>query len=240
MKKLGVWLFLSLLTGVLCPAQRLPEGYILQYQQNFSNNKSLLGFRFNRTNTWGLFNLKGDFFLQASEIQGTGPSTSLPQNLAVLNNRIFGDFILEANVMPVYDSTGSGELCLFLGLKDLTRYYCVQLADKCDSVHHGIFVMKNSVITKLTQAGETPVKWKQNAWQKVRLERNIVQRTIRVYLDDMNKPVLLTKDYELVMGYIGFGSWNCQVRFDNIRIWAPTVIPEEIQFFSNMGNEPQN
>jgi hypothetical protein len=71
------------------------------------------------------------------------------------------------------------------------------------------------------------VNWKVNKWQKLRLERNIVRRSILVFVDDMLHPVLQVKDYELVMGQVGLGSVSTPARFDNIKIWAPTVIPNE-------------
>jgi hypothetical protein len=129
--------------------------------------------------------------------------------------------------MPEADTNGFRETCLFLGMKDLTKYYYIQLANRCDSVNHGIYVVKNSIASRLTGASERPVSWKNNKWHKIRMERNIVKRTIRVFVDDMTKPVMQIKDYELVMGMVGFGSFSSPVRFDNIKIWAPTVISNE-------------
>jgi hypothetical protein len=47
----------------------------------------------------------------------------------------------------------------------------------------------------------------------------------------MKKPVMTTRNPVLVMGYIGFGSFASAGRIDNIKVWAPTSIPEEADFF---------
>jgi hypothetical protein len=204
-------------------AQNLPEGYILQYQQNFSDAKSLKDFNLFDSTLWETPKTNGNIFLQC---KGNTNDSVSPFSIAVLNNRIFGDFILEASVMAGTDSNGISEASLFLGLKDLTRYYYVQLADRTDSLTNGIFLFKRNQLNRLSVENKIPLNWDNNKWHKVRIERNIVRRTILVYVDNMQEPFIQVKDYELVMGSIGFGSFTSPAKFDNIMIWAPTVIPE--------------
>jgi len=208
-------------------AQKLPEGHILQYQQSFNHGNSLSDFMFDIPASWGIFSASGNYYLQCTGANNSVYATSLPANIAVISDKIFGDFVLEANVMPEADTNGFRETCLFLGMKDKNRYYYVQLASQCDSAHHGIYLVKNSVPSRLTGISEKAISWKDNKWHKLRLERNIVKRTILVFVDDMIHPVMQIKDYELVMGMVGLGSFTSPCRFDNIKIWAPTVISEE-------------
>jgi hypothetical protein len=207
-------------------AQQLPDGYILQYEQNFSKSKSLTDFSFNLPGSWGIFKSNGNFYLQFAGCNASLTQTSLPGNIAILKNRIFGDFVLEANVMPDADTSGIREICVFLGLKDTSKFYYTVLTSSNNAHNQGIFLKKNSMVTKLTNNNDILVSWKENKWQKIRIERDIVKRTIRVFLDNMILPVMQITDYELVMGYIGFGSLKCSGRIDNIKIWAPTVIPD--------------
>jgi hypothetical protein len=206
-------------------SQPLPEGYILQYRQDFSGAKSLADFQTGEPGIWGIYNAQGNYYLHVNR-SSINPS-SVPYNLAVLNNRIFGDFILEVDVMPLPDTGGFSEICLFIGLKNREQYYCIQLANRCDSIHHGIFLLKNGTLKRLTSLDATPVQWKPGHWQTVRVQRDIVRRTILVYLGDNRQPVLQVKDFELVMGSLGFGSFSGAGQFDNIMIWAPTVIRDE-------------
>jgi hypothetical protein len=204
-------------------AQDIPEGYLLQYQQNFNGNKSLEDFKVEQPAKWGIFKNSNNFYLQCVQADSM---TLFPANIAVINNKIFGDFILEIDVTPGADSNGLSEVCLFLGMRDLTRYYYVQLASRSDSSTNGIFLVKNSITSKLTDEMVQPIVWMNKKWHKIRLERNIVRRTIRVFVDEMTTPLLETKDYELVMGSVGIGSFVSPGSFDNIKIWAPTVISE--------------
>jgi hypothetical protein len=207
--------------------QSIPEGYILQYGQKFESKKALGDFRFSNPSQWELIKLQTNYFLLLSHQNGSVPrEVTLPANMAILKNRIFGDFILEADVLPGDHEVASGEFCLFLGMKDSTRYYFILLSTDPANEIQGIYLVKNSNCTKLPLKTSSPRPLVLNAWQKIRVERNIVKRTIRVFAGDMEKPLLEVKDYELVMGSLGFGSLNSQACFDNLSIWAPTMLEE--------------
>ncbi len=217
-------LFSCLLNGT---AQTLPDGYILQYGQNFSGSKSIGDFWFNRQQEWSRSKAQNNFFLQLN--QNAVPDsqvTSLPPNRCILKNSIFGDFILEMDVNPGL-LRKSADMCFFLGLKDSTRYYFILLSTNPADDQQGIYLVKNSVASKLPERISTARALIPNAWQKIRVERNITRRTIRVFAGDMSEPLLEIQNYELVMGRIGFGSLRGSAAFDNFSVWAPTVIPED-------------
>jgi hypothetical protein len=222
-------LFLILFIGLHIPlmvAQAIPDGYILQYGQNFSSNKGIQDFSFSWPSVWVITRLQGNYFLQSTpQAPGDFRSISPPPNRAILKNRVFGDFVLEADVMPV-PGEAPQEICLFLGLKDSTRYYFVLLSTDPASDLPGIYLVKNSLCSKLTVRSHSPGALKTNTWQKIRIERNIVKRTIRVFTGTPAQMVMEVTDYELVMGSLGFGSLYSAARFDNLSVWAPTMIIE--------------
>jgi hypothetical protein len=202
--------------------QNIPEGYLLQYQQDFSNLKSLDDFSMNRPWSWGISRLGKNSFLS---FNGSDSASNLPLNMAVLKNKVFGDFILEADLLAVKDTGQKGTVCFFLGIRDSSKYYYAQLTTR-DSAVQGIYLVKDSLIKPLITVTKTMSEWKSGFDHKIRLERNIVRRTITVFIDNMEHPVLFVKDFELVMGGIGIGTFSGPARFDNLKIWAPTVITD--------------
>jgi hypothetical protein len=68
-------------------------------------------------------------------------------------------------------------------------------------------------------------------WHKIRVKRDIVDTSIKVFFNDMKEPYLETKDRTYIMGYIGFGSGSGRGKIDNIKIWSQTSIPEPAGFF---------
>jgi hypothetical protein len=217
-------IFLYLIDG---NAQTLPDGYILQYGQNFTGNKSISDFWFSHQPEWSISKVQDNFFLQLGKAAAPDSQVAdLPSNRCILKNSIYGDFILEVDVNPD-GSQSSPDICLFLGLKDSTRYYFILLSTSPANDMQGIYLVKNSVRTKLPERISSARALIPNTWQKIRVERNITRRTIRVYAGEMSEPLLEIQNYELVMGRIGFGSLNGGAAFDNLSVWAPTVIPEE-------------
>lgn len=202
-------------------SQPIPEGYLLQYQQDFSNSKSLSDFTFNRP--W-LGSIAGQGKHAHLTFIGSDTLHMFPVNMAVIKNKVFGDFILEAEV-PALKNNAENDGCLFLGIRDSSKYYFIQLTQR-DSAGPGIFLVRDSVITPLAVIEESTDNFTATAAYKIRLERNIVKRTIKVFINNMDTPLLMARDYELVMGSLGFGSISGSARFDNIKIWAPTVITD--------------
>jgi hypothetical protein len=208
-------------------AQTLPSGYILQYGQNFTGSKSIGDFWFSHQPEWSISKVQNNFFLHLSKTaRPDSQVTILPPDRCILKNSIYGDFILEVDVNPDAPQPAS-DICFFLGLKDSTRYYFVLLSTSPGNDMQGIYLVKNSVRTKLPERIAAARALIPGMWQKIRVERNITQRTIRVYAGEINEPLLEIQNYELVMGKIGFGSLNGGAAFDNLSVWAPTVIPED-------------
>jgi len=228
MRSLVLIFLIVLLPAGLANAQTVPEGYILQYGQNFNNNNNALtDFWFSNASLWNVSRLQTNDFLQCDAGSGTDSLALSPvSNRAVLKDRIFGDFILEAEIMPLESPSVPWELSIMLDIKDSTKYYYILLAGD-SAADPGIYLVSNSVPHKLPLRVSVPVTLRTDSWQKIRVERNIVRRTIRVFAGSMEKPVMEAKDYELIMGYIGFGTLRGTARFDNISVWAPTVIVPE-------------
>ena len=65
----------------------------------------------------------------------------------------------------------------------------------------------------------------------MRLERKVADGSIKVFFDDLTKPIMLARDKTLGRGYIGFGSFSDIGKFDNLKIWGPSVEMKASEFF---------
>ncbi len=212
-------------------SQILPEGYILIYEQNFSGKNALDDFRFSKPENWRINKNKENRFLEFTPDSSYIPVFYSPKNIGILSNHIFGEFILEADIMQPENEYTNGDMCIFFSIKDSLQYYYVQIAGNADNQSHGIFLVKKDSCRKVSEQQNNGINLSDTKWHKIRIVRNIVNRTVLVYVDDMKIPVITAKNPELVMGYVGFGSFDDGGRIDNIKIWAPTSIPEEATFF---------
>jgi hypothetical protein len=202
--------------------QAPPVGYVLQYEQSFHLPGSVNDFRSASNLLPKLGRENDNLYLRISSICDTAKIAWQPCNLTILNNQVYGDFILEADFIPAISSTHIKDIGFLLSLKNDSVYYCVRLSN--DPQSNGAFIKKNAPIRKLNGPNPCPMDWKNKQWHKVRIERNIVKRTLAVFLDNQTQPVVHLKDFELIMGSIGFASFTGTIGIDNIKIWAPTVI----------------
>ena len=222
----------TLLSSIPMSSQTIPEGYVLIYEQNFQSAKAFEDFRFSDPEVWKLNKIKENRFLEfTTDSIGYTPAYYSPKNICILSGHIFGEFILEADIMQPAKEYENGDICVFFSVKDSMQYYYVQLANIADAYNHGIFLVKKDSCKKVSSDQNNGINLSDAKWHKVRIVRNIVNRTVAVYIDNMNTPSITARNPELVMGYIGFGSFDDDGRIDNIKIWAPTSIPDEATFF---------
>jgi len=235
MKRFLYFLLFSLISMTLS-SQTIPEGYILVYRQNFSSDTALKDFRFSSPGSWKINSIRENRFLECAG-QGQNESvSSSPGIIGIINHHILGEFILEADLMMTGQEPQDRDLCILFSVKDASRYYYIHLASHANDSAHGIFLVKDAFRQRISDWQSEGISWGNQKWHKVRVARNIVNRSVRVYFDDMKNPVMTSKDPELVMGYLGFGTFNDPGCLDNIKIYAPTSIPEDASFFKPVGH----
>ncbi|MBN2213907.1 MAG: hypothetical protein JW723_06670 [Bacteroidales bacterium] len=226
MKRIIILIFNAAMTAAVF-SQRIPEGYILQYQQDFSGKNPINDFRSDSFQPWKIGSGNGNKYLEFSHSIDSTEYSHL--NICLVKDYIFGDFIIEADLMNPVATDGSDFWFLF-GIKDSLKYYCVDVSSTDNQQSKGLFVVEDDRPLKIPCIRYGNIRWDQGKWHKVRIERDIVDTSVRIFFDDMNRPFLETKDRTFIMGYIGFGSGAGKWRIDNIKIWSQTSIPEPAGF----------
>lgn len=229
-------IIISCITSVNLSAQALPDGHILLYQQDFSSVTAIKDFKFSNAVSWKISEFKENRSLEFFYHISCETVFHSPRIMGIIKDHIFGDFILEADLMQTVSDSEFPEMCILFSVKDSSRFYYINLASRSTDTTHGIFLVRNASLYKVSDWQTDSIAWGNKKWHKIRVERSIVNRMVTVYFDDLKKPVMTTRNPELVMGYLGFGSFSSSGRIDNIKIWAPTSIPEEATFFEGKGS----
>jgi hypothetical protein len=206
-------------------SQELPLGYIIQYSQDFSGKNALADFNFSDPDHWSISRDKQNYYLEFSEKTGYTDSMGRPNMLAIISSHMYSDFIMELDIMPTGEGQVDRSISIVCGLKDTSNYYYIKLASKGGEDSHNVFLVNKEVLTKISANTSIDINLQNNKWHRVKVIRNILEKTITVYFNDMINPVLKAKDRTLIMGYIGFGSAGSAGKIDNINIWAPASVP---------------
>ena len=206
----------------------VPEGYELVYSEDFSNVTTIHDYDMTDPKAWkveeGVLELFGKSDYKAR--------VRSPFNIALIKNRIVGDFILELNLAQTGREYGHRDLCLFFNVKDPTNFYYVHLATTADDHANNIFLVNDAPRVKIASKTSEGTNWGETgSWHKVRIERKVEEGSIKIYFDDMSTPIMEATDTHFVEGLIGFGSFDDTGKFDNIKIWAPKLLQKQTGFF---------
>jgi len=202
----------------------IPEGYLLQYSQGFQSVNLPVEFvsYFKKTQE-KIITEKSNKFLRFY----ISDTVDLKPTLYLLDNFIFGDFVFEFNTrIKNISKDKCPEIGVILSFKDTLNYYSLN------------FIIKNndSLIIKLiaNDRGKSILKYngvvfiKLKEWNDIVVTRELINRTIKVYVNHRNIPVFTINDWSLVMGHVGFNFKNGIFDIDNIKIWSQTFIENKL------------
>ena len=228
-------LFLILVAGLSSHSAETPagiaDGYKLLFEQKFDAESSVNDFVFTDFNAWKWSKEENGGALELTQQSEYTPAVRSPVNIALIADKVFADFVLEADLIQTGKEYGHRDMCLFFGFQNPTNFYYTHIATAADDHAHNVFIVKNAPRTKIAKETTKGVNWGLNVWHKVRLERTLSDGTIRVYFDDLAKPIMVAEDKTFGAGCIGFGSFDDTGKVDNIRIWGPAVGTKPTGFF---------
>ncbi|MBM3821438.1 MAG: hypothetical protein FJ404_00885 [Verrucomicrobia bacterium] len=215
--------------GILCSlvlgmaGAPAPEWKRVVYEQDFSRPESLKELRVTDPRAWRWSETGGGALELFQQSKYQAPVRS-PFNLALLSKHRFRDFVLELECQQTSQEYGHRDLCFFFGLQSPTRFYYAHLATSADNHAHNIFRVNETPRVKVGTETTRGVAWgATNQWHKIRIERNADDGTIRVFFNDMTRPVMAAQDKTFLEGYVGLGSFDDVGRFRRLRLEGTAV-----------------
>jgi hypothetical protein len=180
--------------------------------------RSIINWTLDGTGTWDV----ADGTLRLTGAGTPGGPIRRPAALAILKSAPFTKVTIEADIkstapvdLPVRDVE------LVFGYESPTRFYYVHLAGITNAVHNGIFLVADADRRRLDAPTSVP-QMKDQAWHRVRLERDPATGRIQIFMDGAAAPVLEATDTTIVAGRIGFGSFDETGEFRKISVTGVT------------------
>jgi hypothetical protein len=230
-------------------AGSIPAGYKLLFIEHFNKNPdrpvinlgdklppnpgALSNFVFTDPAAWKVS--QGEDSRNALELTQQSkynPPFRSPINIALITNRVFDDFIVEAECLQTGKEYGHRDMVFVYGYQSPSKYYYTHIATAADDHAHNCFIVNDAARAKFAKETTKGVDWGLNVWHKVRLERKASDGTIRVFFDDMAKPIMTAEDKTFGPGFIGFGSFDDTGKIANIRVWGKSVETRDTPAFA--------
>jgi hypothetical protein len=208
-----------------------PEGYRVLYSQDFQDESALKDFVFTDASAWKLAEADGKHTLELHKQSAYKPVHRSPFNIALVGAQKFGDCIIEVNCLQTGAEYGHRDMVVVFGFQDPAHMYYTHIATKADEHANNIFIVNNAPRLKISKESNAGNNWGLNVWHKVRVERKVSDGTIKVFFDDMAKPIMLAEDKTFGAGWVGFGSFDDTGRIANIRIWGKEAAAEKVPAF---------
>ncbi len=199
----------------------IPEGFTLQYQQDFKSAESLKDFVFTDASAWQWVEGEGKSAMELQKQSAYKPEVRSPVNIALIGAKQFGDFVMEAECMQTGKEYGHRDMIFVFGFQEPAKYYYTHIATKADNHANQIFIVNGKPREKISKTSNEGNQWGLNVWRKVRIERT--GANIRIFFDDMTKPIMTAEDATHGAGWIGFGSFDDTGKVTGIRVWAKSA-----------------
>jgi hypothetical protein len=157
----------------------------------------------------------------ALRVTGTSkyqPPYRSPHSIALLKDVVVGDFELSVRMQETNVNAGPHrDLCIFWGYQDQSHFYYLHLGARADPHACQIFIVNDAPRTMITvdQAPGTP--WTEG-WHDVKVVRNVAEGTMKVYFDDMEKPLMTARDKTFTWGQVGLGTFDDHGNFDDFEL----------------------
>jgi len=193
-------------------------------------------FVFSDTSAWRLAHDGTSTSLELSGKSKYEPKHRSPFNIALLADRTFGDFTLDVKLQSTIKPYPHQDMCLFFGFEETNKFYYTHIAARPDPIKaeshaHDIFIVNDAPRLAIAETISPGVVWGENLWHQVRVERRLADGTIKIYFDDLTKPIMVGHDRTFGAGYIGFGSFDDTGKVDDIRIYGPASGTKKTSFF---------
>jgi len=210
----------------------VPAGYRLLYEQRCDQESTLKDFVVTDPQAWEWSKEAAGGALELFQQSRYEPAVRSPLNIALIADKAFGDFVLEADLLSTKEPYPHQDMCLFFGVQDPTHFYYVHLAVAADPHAHNIFIVNNQPRLAIAKQTTKGITWGLRQWHHVKLERKLSDGSIKVYFDDVTKAMMIGTDKTFGAGYVGFGSFDDIGKLRNIRVWGSSVETKKTQFFA--------
>ena len=210
------------LLGVSVHAEETPQtrnGLPLIFEEDFESGDA----RWYMTDpeAWSVVKEDGNHVLALQRASNYQPKVRSPLSIALVSDLIVGSFVFEATLKQTGRDYDHRDLCLFFGHNGPSKFYYVHLASKADDHAHSIFLVNDAARVSVAKERTEGVAW-DDEYHLIRVTRDAESGQIKVFFDDMDRPIMQTVDKTFLTGTIGLGSFDDTGTFDNIRLWAET------------------
>lgn len=210
----------------------IPDNYKLLYASDFSKPDSIKDFLPTDADAWRLGTAGGKSFFEQHKQSNYKPTHRSPFNFALLSGKVFGDCIIDVEGQQTSKEYGHRDMVFVFGYQNPSQFYYVHIATKSDDHANNVFIVKDAPRLKISKESNAGNDWGMDAWKKVRIERKVSDGTIKVYFENLSKPIMLAEDKSFGPGWIGVGTFDDTARVADLKVWGEKAEDKQVPPFN--------
>lgn len=146
------------------------------------------------------------------------PPLRRPTQFVLLKGEPWWNVTIDASIRTLRpDSVTGRDVCMLFGYRDDTHFYYAHVCSDSNGQTHNVIVKVAGNQRKAIQREKKPAPRLTSAWQHMRVTHT-TDGEIKVYLDDLETPLLTAHDEDYPVGRVGLGAFDDPAMFDDVQI----------------------
>jgi hypothetical protein len=146
------------------------------------------------------------------------PPLRRPTQYALLKGAPWWDVTIDASIKTLRpDKVKGRDVCLVFGYRDDTHFYYAHICSESNGGTHNVLMKVDGKKRHVIMREKRPVARLTSAWHHARVTHQ-TSGEIKVYVDDMETPIMTARDREYPVGRIGLASFDDPAMFDDVKV----------------------
>jgi hypothetical protein len=151
------------------------------------------------------------------------PPVRRPSEYALIRDKRWKDATITLRIKTLEpDEIKGRDVCILFGYVDDTHFYYAHLCSDTNGKSHNIIMKVSGAERGVIMKEKLPEVRLTSQWHTVRVQHR-ANGEIKVWMDDMAKPLMTAKDKDYQAGMIGVGSFDDLAMFDSVEVQGTLV-----------------
>ena len=146
------------------------------------------------------------------------PPLRRPTQFALLKGAPWWDVTVDVSIKTLRpDKVKGRDVCVLFGRRDDTHFYYAHVCSDSNGKTHNVIMKVDGKKRRVIMREKRPKARLTAAWHKVRVTHQS-DGEIKVYMDDMETPLMTAVDRDYPLGQVGLGSFDDPAMFDDVKV----------------------
>lgn len=178
---------------------------------------------------WLIAQEQGNAIARLDQPGDQRPPVRRPTAYCMLGEQVWEDMQITLRAKTLEpDSVVNRDICIIFGYVDDTHFYYTHISSNSDDRFHNIIMKVKGSKRETIDLEVSPEARLTSDWHTIRVEHD-KSGAIRVFVDNLESPLMTARDTDYPAGSVGFGSFDDRALFDDVVVTGHRLKPVEAE-----------